>query len=56
MIKVVNELVENEVKEQKGGFLAMLVATLGASLSGNMFAGKGVIWASEGAIRASEDF
>ena len=34
---------KNEAKEQKGGFLSMLLGTLGASLLGNMLAGKGVI-------------
>ena len=44
--------VENDVKEQKGGFLSMLLGTLGASLLGNMLAGRGVIRAGEGTIRA----
>ena len=35
-VKGVNEIVENEVKEQKGGFLGMLAATLASSLLGNM--------------------
>ena len=43
---------KNEVKEQKGGFLSMLLGTLGASLLGNMLAGRGVIRAGEGTIRA----
>ena len=43
------ETVENEVKEQKG--LSMLFGTLGASLLGNILAGKGVIRAGEGTIR-----
>ena len=30
LIKGVNETVKNEVKEQKGGFLGILSATLGA--------------------------
>ena len=32
LIKGVSEIVENEVKEQKCGFLGMLAAPLGASL------------------------
>ena len=40
LIKVVSETVENEVKKQKGGFLVMLAATLGASLSGSMLTGN----------------
>ena len=34
--KGVGETIENEVKEQKGGFLSILLGTLGASLMGNM--------------------
>ena len=42
LIKGVSETVQSEAKEQKGEFLSMLGAsTLGASLSGNMLAGKG---------------
>ena len=41
--KGVNETVQNEVKEQKGGFLSMLLGTLGASLLGNLLTGKGAI-------------
>ena len=37
-----NESVQNEIKEQKGGFLCMLLGTLGASLLGNLLTGKGV--------------
>ena len=33
---------ENEVKEQKGGFLGMLAAILCATLLANMLIGKGV--------------
>ena len=35
LLKGVTEPVQNEVKEQKGGFLNMLLGTLGASLLGN---------------------
>ena len=49
----ITETVENEVKEQKGGFLSMLLGILGASLLGNMLAGRDVIRAGEGTIRAS---
>ena len=48
----ITETVKNEVKEQKGGFLTMLLGTLGASLLGNMLAGRGVIRAREKKIRA----
>ena len=42
LLKEVSETIENEAKEQKGGFLSMLLGTLGASLLGNMLAGKGI--------------
>ena len=48
----ITETVKNEVKEQKGGFLSMLLGTLGAHLLGNMLASKGVIRAGERGIRA----
>ena len=38
----VTKTVQNEVKEQKGGFLCMLLGTLGASLLGNVLTGKGI--------------
>ena len=37
LLKGVTESVQNEVKEQKGGFLSMLLGTLGASLLGAIF-------------------
>ena len=39
---------QNKAKEQKGGFLSMLLGTLGASLLGNMLAGKGITRADYG--------
>ena len=32
LLKGVTETVQNEVKEEKGGFVSMLLGTLGASL------------------------
>ena len=54
LLKGVDETIKNEAKEQKAGFLSMsmLLGTLGASLLGNMLAGKGVIRTGEGTIRA----
>ena len=40
LIKGVNEKIQNEEKEQKGGFLLVLLGTLAASILGNMLAGK----------------
>ena len=42
LLKGVTESVQNEVKEQKGGFLSMLLGTLGASLLKNLLTGKGI--------------
>ena len=43
LLKGVSETIENESKEQKGGFLSMLLGTLGASLLGNILSGDGAI-------------
>ena len=59
----ITETVKNEAKEQNGGFLSMLLGTLGASLLGDLLtknlsgggvtrAGEGTIGAGEGTIRA----
>ena len=45
-----SETIQNEAKEQKGGFLSMLLGTLGASLLGNILAGKGMNRAKKGTI------
>ena len=37
-----SETVQHEIKEQKGGFLNMLLGTLGASLLGNLSTGQAV--------------
>ena len=61
LLKGVTESVQNEVKEQKGGFRSMLLETLGASLSGNLLTGKKVNKkgkrihrAGKGIVRAGE--
>ena len=51
LLKRVSETIKNEAKEQRGGFLSILLGTLGASLLGNMLAGKGVIRAGAGTAR-----
>ena len=51
LLEGVSEIIKNEAKEQKGGFLSMLLAKLGASLLGNVLSGKGVIRAGEGTAR-----
>ena len=52
LLEGVTETVQNEVKEQKGGFLSMLLGTLGASLLGNLLTRKGINRAGEGIGRA----
>ena len=42
LIEGVTKTVQNEVKEQKGGFFCMFLGTLGASLLGNCLTGKGI--------------
>ena len=54
LLKGVTEAVQNEVKEQKGGFFSMLLGTLGASLLGNLLTGKGVNKKGKGIHRAGE--
>ena len=53
----VSETFQNEAKEQRGGFLGILLGTLGTSLLGDVLSkglsGKGVIRAGEGTIRAA---
>ena len=44
----VTETVQNEVKKQKGGFLSMLLGTLGARLLGNLLSVKGIHRAGKG--------
>ena len=48
LLNRVTETVKNEIKEQKGVFLSMLLSTLGASLLGNLLTGKGFVIAGYG--------
>ena len=52
LLKGVSKTIQNEAKEQEGGFLSMLLGTLGASLLGNILAGKGINRVGERDIRA----
>ena len=54
LLKGVTKTIKNETKEQKGGFLSMLLGTLGASLLGHLLTGKGTVRAGEGVLRAGE--
>ena len=53
LLKGVSETIQHEAKEQREGFLSMLLGTLGASLLGDILSGKGIIRAGEGTIRAA---
>ena len=51
LLKGVSKTIENETNEQRGGFLSMLLGTLGASLLGNLLTGgKGIVRAGEGSV------
>ena len=52
LLKIVSETIQHEAKEQRGGFLSMLLGALVASLLGDILSGKGVIRAGERTIRA----
>ena len=55
LLNGVTESVKNEIKEQKSGFLSMLLGTLGASLLGNLVAGKGVDRAGDGIVKTGKE-
>ena len=48
LLKVVTQTVQNEVKGQKGGFLCILLGTLGASVLRNLLTGQGIYRAGKG--------
>ena len=48
LLKGVTKTIKNKTKEQKGGFLSMLLSTLGASLLGALLTGKGIVRAGSG--------
>ena len=51
LLKGVTKTIENE----RGGFLSMLLGTLGASLLGNLITGgKGIVRAGDGIVRAGD--
>ena len=54
LLKGITELVQNEVKVQKGGFLSILLGTLGANLLENFLTGKGVNKKGKGIHSAGE--
>ena len=52
LLKGFTKTIKNETKEQKGGFLSLLLGTLGASLLGNLLSGKGTVRLGEGIVIA----
>ena len=63
LLKGISKTIKNETKEQRGGFLSMLLGTLGASLLGNLLSGgkgsvasrakgEGIMRAGDGIVRA----
>ena len=65
LLKRVSKTIKNETKEQRSGFLSMLLGTLGASLLGNLLTGgkgsvasrakgEGIMRAGEGIVRAGD--
>ena len=54
LLKGVTKTIKNETKEEREGFLSMLLGTLGARLLGNLLSGKGLARAGEGIVRAGE--
>ena len=55
LLKGISKTIENETKEQRGGFLSMLLDALVASLLGNLLtSGKGMMRAGEGIVQVQE--
>ena len=54
LLKRVNKTIKNETKEQKEGFLGMLLGTLRSSLLRNMLAEKGIVKAGYGNKKEKE--
>ena len=55
LLEGVSKTIQNKAKEQREGFPSMLLGSLGASLLGNILAGKGINRAGEGVIRVGYD-
>ena len=48
LLKGVTKTIQNETREQKEGFLGILLGTLVAFLLGNMLGGKGIVGTGSG--------
>ena len=53
LLKEVTKTIKNKTKEQKRGFLSMLLGTSGASLLGNLLTEKGIVRAGSGLLLSS---
>ena len=49
-----SKTIKNKIKKQEGGFLSMLLGTLGASLLGNLLTGKGLYRTGKGMYRTGQ--
>ena len=56
LIKGLIKTITTEAKEERRGFLIMLLGTLGASLLENPLTGKGEIRAGKGTVRTGQNF
>ena len=56
LLKEITESVQNEIKKQKGGFLSMLLVTLGASLLENILTGKGTFQARKRVNKKGKEY
>ena len=54
LLKRATKTIKNDINEQKGGFLGMILGTLGASLLGNMLAEKRIVRAGSGIKKEKE--
>ena len=54
LLKGVTKTIKDQTKEQKGGFLSMLLGTLGATLIVNLLSGKDIVRAYLEIIKEKE--
>ena len=54
LLKGTSKTIKNNTKKQEGGFLSMLLGTLGASLLGNLLTGKGLYRTGNGMYRTGQ--
>ena len=54
LLKGVTKTIKNETKEEEGGFLSILLGTLGASLLGNLLSGIGIVRTGSGNKKEKE--